>query len=204
MNEQTVSKMKQIATVTGKKIVTVVGLTAAIFCSGLLIYEPYVQSQIVHVIPEPIVIPPNPEIAVIAAYQTKRNSRLPEEIAKLQAELIIDAAVNSKLPTSLIVGMSEVESTFDPLAQSSVGAKGLMQVYQSAKVDIDHAQAFNLSYNLQKGCEVLNEKLSIYDGNLQKALSAYSGNAKDYTEKVYTNIGRFEMFKYKQLDSVQR
>ena len=202
MSKQTTTEKQAIRRMTilriCRKTAIILGVAAAMFCFNI-VYEPFVQSQVnYNILPEPA--PPNPEISIVAEYQTKRNSKLPEEIAKLQAELLVETAAKNKLPVSLIVAMAETESTFNPFEQSSVGAKGLMQVYQSARVEIDHKQAYNLTYNIQKGCEVLLEKLDNNNQNLPRALAAYSGNAKDYTDKVYLNVGRYEMFKYRQLE----
>ncbi len=194
--QEKVNNTRKIATFF-RRVFMVVGFFAAIFTTGLAIYEPSVQSTVMNIdIPAPII---NPEIDIVSSYQMKRNSKLPEEVAKLQATLIVDKSVQHKLPTSLVVAIIETESLFDPLSESSVGARGLMQVYQSAKVDIDDSQIFNLGYNLQKGCEILAEKLDKANGDLPKALAAYSGNAKGYTDKIYTGVGRYEMFKRRNM-----
>jgi len=197
-NQKEQSKSKLEFNLVFRKVVTVLGLLSAIFTTGLLIYEPAVQSSVINntIIPAPTI---NPDISIVYSYQMKRNTKLPEELAQIQAELIVNTSIANKVPTSLLVAIIETESLFDPLATSSVGAVGLMQLYQSAKVTIDKNKAFNIAYNLQTGCEVLAEKLNNTGGDLPRALSAYSGGAKGYTDRVYEGIGRYEMFRYKNM-----
>lgn len=141
----------------------------------------------------------NPEIKTLTEYERARNSKLPIEIAELQAREIINVADYHKLPVELIVGIVEKESLFNPFSISSVGAAGLMQVYKDDGVTITEENKYNIHYGLQIGCIILKHKLKIENGDLTKALDDYSGRAKGYAEGVYSCIGRYIMFKNKKV-----
>lgn len=143
----------------------------------------------------------NPEIKILTEYQKKRNSRIPIEIAELQAVMMIRIAKEEKLPIELIVGIAEKESNFDSYSISSAGATGLMQILQAPNVDIDQDQRYNIKYNLEIACLILHGKLEKNQGNLTQALADYSGNAEGYAGKVYESIGRYSMFKAREKES---
>lgn len=143
------------------------------------------------------------EVEVIRRYQKVRYSKIPTEIADIQAKLIVDTAKKHDLPTELLIGIIEKESHFDPTSESKadkdgVTAKGLMQIKGSTNVTVDHKRAFDISYNLDTGCNILKDKLTSNKGNMKKSLDAYSGGAKQYSERVYEGIGRYIMFRNKK------
>lgn len=132
---------------------------------------------------------------VLVKYQRLRNSRVPLELAELQAHAIVTAAKASALPVTLLVGIIETESLFDPLTLSSAKAAGLMQILQEDGVDIDPDRRFDISYNIEKGCEILRSKLKKENGDLPLALLGYSGGALGYSERVYEAAGRFAVYR---------
>lgn len=143
----------------------------------------------------------NPEIKILTEYQKMRNSKIPAEIAEMQAISIIKVAKEFGYPVELLVGIIGSESNFDPFSVSGVGAAGLMQILIEDTVQIDDKKKFDIEYNLRKGCEILNRKLAKNNKELPKALVGYSGGAEGYVDKVYIGVGRYTMYRSKKMDS---
>ncbi len=140
----------------------------------------------------------NPEIKTLASYMKARNSKMPAELAELQAEIIISVAKAEGLPLELVVGIIETETLFDPFSVSTAGAAGLMQTLVEDGVEIDDSKKFDIRYSVEKGCEILHSKLKKSEGNLQRALAAYSGNAENYSERVYAATGKYTLYRGKK------
>ena len=94
----------------------------------------------------------------------------------------------------LLVAMIAVESSFNPFAESTVGAQGLMQViprFHMDKIGKDAGEdaLFDPELNVRVGTQVLREGLRRY-GNLQTALQYYGGALNDsnaaYANRVLT------------------
>jgi soluble lytic murein transglycosylase-like protein len=94
----------------------------------------------------------------------------------------------------LLVAMMAVESSFNPFAESPVGAQGLMQViprYHMDKIGRDAGKdaLFDPERNVRVGAQVLREGLRRY-GSLQTALQYYGGALDDpgaaYANRVMT------------------
>lgn len=92
----------------------------------------------------------------------------------------------------LIVAVMAVESSFNPFAESNMGAQGLMQVIPRFHMDkIGDGQGkdalFDPQLNVRVGTLVLHEGLRRY-GSMQSALQYYGGALKDpeagYARKV--------------------
>lgn len=143
----------------------------------------------------------NPEIKILTEYQKMRNSKIPAEIAEMQAEAIIKVSREFGYPVELLVGIIEPESHFNPFLVSNRNASGLMQILVEDGVVIDDKKKFDIEYNLRKGCEILNKKLVKSNKELPKALVGYSGGAEGYVDKVYIGVGRYTMYRSKKMDS---
>lgn len=92
----------------------------------------------------------------------------------------------------LIVAIMAVESSFNPRAQSHMGAQGLMQVmprYHQDKIGKKRGKnaLFDPEFNVRVGTHVLHETIERY-GSVQRALQAYNGSLGDssmrYPRKV--------------------
>lgn len=99
---------------------------------------------------------------------------------------------NSGIDPLLIVAMMAIESSFNPVAVSSMGAQGLMQVIPRFHMDkIGDARGknplFDPQINVRVGTQVLAEGLRRF-GSLQAALQYYGGARSDpkaaYANKV--------------------
>lgn len=115
-----------------------------------------------------------------------------------------DCAKEAGLDPLLIVAVMAIESSFNPKAQSNMGAQGLMQViprWHKDKIGKDAGKdaLFDPLLNVRVGTQVLVEGLERF-GTLQAALQYYGGARKDpqarYSKKV--------LAMKRQLDSVGR
>lgn len=89
----------------------------------------------------------------------------------------------------LILGMIQVESSFDPYALSWLGAYGLMQIRYDIWKDalhIDKAKLFDIEYNIDLGLQILKHYFDLSKGNIHQALHLYN-NGFRYQNKSYSD-----------------
>lgn len=127
--------------------------------------------------------------AAVAFWLSKKYRVAPEPIGALVAEAY-EIGDKTKLDPTLILAIMAVESSFNPFAQSPVGAQGLMQVM--TKIHTDKYQGFggNLAAfdpvtNLRVGVKVLQECIA-RAGSVEGGLRQYVGATSDATEGGYT------------------
>ncbi|QXZ08292.1 lytic transglycosylase domain-containing protein [Comamonas sp. Y33R10-2] len=118
--------------------------------------------------------------AAVAFWLSKKYRVAPEPIAALVSEAYALGKAN-KLDPTLILAIMAIESSFNPFAQSSVGAQGLMQVMTKVHTDKyesfggRHA-AFDPVTNLKVGVKVLKECIA-RAGSIEGGLRYYVGAA---------------------------
>lgn len=100
---------------------------------------------------------------------------------------------------NLILAVMQVESGFNPLAISTAGAYGLMQVHYGVWKDelkIDKSMIFNIAYNIELGLKILKQYVDLSEGNLKRALFLYNNGYKynngSYVAKVSNSIYNWE------------
>jgi soluble lytic murein transglycosylase-like protein len=130
--------------------------------------------------------------AAVAQWLARRYRVAPEPVSRLVQEAW-SVGQKASLDPTLILAIMAVESSFNPFAQSSVGAQGLMQVM--TKIHNDKYEAFGGNHaafdpvtNLRVGVQVLKECIS-RAGGLEAGLRFYvgAGNLADdggYASKV--------------------
>jgi soluble lytic murein transglycosylase-like protein len=138
--------------------------------------------------------------AAIAYWLSKKYRVAPEPLSALVAEAY-EVGRTAKLDPTLILAIMAVESGFNPFAQSSVGAQGLMQVMtgvHSDKYEIFGGKlaAFDPVTNLRVGVKVLQECIQ-RAGSLQGGLKHYVGAALlaedgGYADKVMAEHARLQ------------
>jgi hypothetical protein len=138
--------------------------------------------------------------AAIAYWLSKKYRVAPEPLSALVAEAY-EVGRTTKLDPTLILAIMAVESGFNPFAQSSVGAQGLMQVMtgvHSDKYEIFGGKlaAFDPVTNLRVGVKVLQECIQ-RAGSLQGGLKFYVGAALltedgGYADKVMAEHARLQ------------
>ncbi len=118
--------------------------------------------------------------AGLASWIARRYKVAPEPIAALVREAW-KMGERAGLDPTLILAIMAVESSFNPFAQSTVGAQGLMQVM--TRVHDEKFEAFGGSHaafdpisNLRVGVQVLKECIA-RAGSLQEGLRYYVGAA---------------------------
>jgi hypothetical protein len=93
-------------------------------------------------------------------------------------ELITVAARAEGLDPSLVEAVVAVESAFSPRAVSGKGAMGLMQLMPQTARLYGVSNAFDPRQNLSGGTRHLRDLLSLFRGDLPRALAAYNAGAK--------------------------
>jgi hypothetical protein len=129
--------------------------------------------------------------AAVAGWLSRRYHVAPEPVSRLVQEAWHVGEI-TRLDPTLILAVMAVESSFNPFAQSPVGAQGLMQVM--TKVHDDKYEAFGGSHaafdpvtNLRVGVQVLKECIA-RAGSVEAGLRFYVGAANSddggYATKV--------------------
>lgn len=133
----------------------------------------------------------------LAAALAKRY-RVSQEAMLEFVAAAFDAAGRTKLDPMLILAVAAVESRFNPIAESVMGAKGLMQVipsmhpekFENARND---SEVLDPETNIKVGAQVIHEYLG-RAGSLTAALQMYAGAANDsenqYAVKVLSERDR--------------
>lgn len=118
--------------------------------------------------------------ASVAQWLSRRYKVAPEPVSRLVKEAW-HVGERAGLEPTLILAIMAIESSFNPFAQSTVGAQGLMQVMTRVHDDKyqpfggNHA-AFDPVTNLRVGVQVLKECIA-RAGSLQAGLRYYVGAA---------------------------
>jgi hypothetical protein len=140
------------------------------------------------------------EQAQLVLWITHKYQVAPEPVAALVTEAYKAGQV-SHIDPALILAVMAVESGFNPFAQSTAGAQGLMQVMTRVHGDKyddygGHFAAFDPLSNLRVGVWVLRDCID-KTGSTEKGLRCYVGAAHlktdgGYVNKVMTEYGRLQ------------
>ncbi len=142
------------------------------------------------------------EQAAVAFWLSKKYRVAPEPVAALVTEAY-EIGKRTKLDPTLILAIIAIESSFNPFAQSSVGAQGLMQVMTSVHTEKyegfgGHLAAFDPVANLRVGVKVLQECIA-RAGSLEGGLRYYVGAANLPTDGGYSAKVLAEHFRLLQV-----
>jgi len=144
--------------------------------------------------------PLRPEMRAVAGYLARKY-----RVSTVAIEPLVSAAQSAGsevgLDPLLILAVTAVESRFNPFAESSMGARGLMQVIPEFHQDKLEAQGTDKTglldpeINIQIGARVLKESIR-RAGSLEAGLQQYAGAPGDsdtqYANKVKAEKGRLE------------
>jgi len=138
---------------------------------------------------------------VLAEFLAKRY-RVSTDALERFIHLAHSAGQMTKLDPLLILAVMAVESSFNPIAESVMGAKGLMQVipqYHQDKLRSPQGGELNVldpETNILVGAKVLREYASRTGNDLAAALGLYGGTGpapdNPYASKVLTERQRLE------------
>jgi soluble lytic murein transglycosylase-like protein len=189
-----------------RRLVSIVALAASVAALALIVESRYGQlvfgesaqqphaAQSVDTTPSretTVVLTPAEEgrYRVLAEYVAKRY-RVSQQVAFDLVAVAHKAGREFQLDPLLIIAIISVESSFNPIAESVAGAKGLMQIipkYHGDKLSEYGGPdaVFDPAANIQVGAKILREYIRI-TGNLGSALQMYNGALSD-TEDLYTN-----------------
>lgn len=137
--------------------------------------------------------------AVLAKFLAKRY-KVSRDVTHNLVSIAYVAGRQHGLDPLLIIAVISVESSFNPIAESVAGAKGLMQIipkYHTEKFETlgGVSEVFNPETNILVGSKILKEYLG-RTGNLSMALQMYAGALSDeqdvYTTKVMNEKQRLQ------------
>ena len=138
------------------------------------------------------------EVRAAADYLAKKY-----RVSAVAIEPLLTAATQAgerlKLDPTLIVAVIAVESGFNPIAESPMGAQGLMQViprFHQEKLDgLGDAALLDPLVNIHVGAQVLRESIG-RAGSLEAGLQQYAGAVSDeegiYAAKVLAEKQRID------------
>jgi len=96
---------------------------------------------------------------------------------------ITEHARRQQVAADLVRAVIQVESAFNPVAVSSKGAMGLMQLMPATAIEMGVGNPFDPDQNIRGGVTYLRRLLDRYNGNVELALAAYNagmGNVEKY------------------------
>lgn len=138
-----------------------------------------------------------PEIEQLSSYLS-RKYKIADTAATTLIQGALHAAKEQKIDPFLILAVIAVESSFNPFAQSTMGAQGLMQVMTKVHEDKFErfggaSQALHPVANIRVGAEILAEYVQ-RGGSVQEGLKMYVGASGTsdggYSAKVLAERGR--------------
>lgn len=131
-------------------------------------------------------------------YIKRRYTKTPTIIAKEISKNILFFSKKYKISPELILGIIEIESMFNPLLESSKGAKGLMQVMPewAPKLNLDKVNDLHeIDTGIESGIKVFLIHLNEAKGSISGGLYRYVNKDHSYVERVYSVVGRFVTYR---------
>ena len=140
--------------------------------------------------------------AAVAFWLSKKYRVAPEPLSVLVAEAY-EIGTRAKIDPTLILAIMAIESSFNPFAESAVGAQGLMQVMTRVHTDKyqsfgGHFAAFDPVSNLRVGVKVLQECIA-RAGSVEGGLRYYVGAANMADDGGYAAKVMAEHFRLRQV-----
>ena len=102
------------------------------------------------------------------------DSFVPVPPRRAYEALIREAARRYKVEAGLIKSVMQTESSFNPVAVSSAGAVGLMQLMPDLALELGVIDPFDPRENIMAGARHLRRLLDAHDGNVRLAVASYN------------------------------
>lgn len=200
-----------------RKMVTLAMLIASFSALALLLHERYgaqwlesayaaveseakaVSNRVLAPSPAPAAHPDAARHEALAEFLAKRY-KVSQDVTLEFVQIAHAEAARVNLDPLLIMAVIAIESRYNPIAESGVGAKGLMQIIPKFHGDKlaefgGEKAVFDPESNIRVGTRILREYLS-RTGNLSIALQMYAGALSDendsYTNKVLAEKQRLQ------------
>jgi soluble lytic murein transglycosylase-like protein len=144
----------------------------------------------------------------IAEMSNRLKKRIPDDQYRVDfLKSVHYEATRAGLDPQLVLGLIQVESGFKKYADSSVGARGYMQVMPFWVKSIgnpDH-NLFDMRLNLRYGCTILRHYLDIEKGDYFRALGRYNGSLgkATYPNLVVRTWKKYWNFVFNRTNTVQ-
>lgn len=135
----------------------------------------------------------------IQLYIEKNYVKIPKTTVVEISKNIIQVSKEEYIPYAILVGIIEVESSFNPSLCSNKGAMGLMQIMPewAKKLNINNKNdLYDIYTNINAGAQVLKIHISEEKGNIEKGLYKYVGGSKKYAPKVFKAISTYVIFEH--------
>jgi soluble lytic murein transglycosylase-like protein len=137
-------------------------------------------------------LPLNKQQQAVAGYITRKYG-VSSEVVQEFVRTAFAAGKQYGVDPLLLVAIMAVESSYNPIAESWAGAKGLMQIipkYHPEKFEAFGGEnaVFDPRVNIMVGARIVREYLLMHTGDLLAALQFYAGATADrdavYTQRV--------------------
>ncbi|HJS78944.1 MAG TPA: transglycosylase SLT domain-containing protein [Burkholderiales bacterium] len=208
-----------------KELLALVGV-AAILAFLLFPHRPHVERALPSVVIDQLIEAPgrtdarvqvsvvevvlNREQQAVAEFIAKRY-RVAEDAAGEFVALAYRAGAQFSLDPLLILAVMAIESSYNPIAQSVMGARGLMQVipkYHPEKLEPHGGEQALLepTVNILVGAQILREyqrRLGDTEAALQMYAGAFDEPTSQYASKVFAEKARLEALRLKARKSGQ-
>ena len=97
-------------------------------------------------------------------------------------DIIEEAATANGVDADLVHAVIQAESSFNPLAESRVGAQGLMQLMPDVQRDYGVVDPFDPRDNIMAGTKHLKRLLDRHKGDIALALASYNAGPGNVTK----------------------
>lgn len=225
MNARSMTQHVSAALNALKELLALVGV-AAILAFLLFPHRPHVEKALPSVVIDQLIEAPgrtdarvqvsvvevvlNREQQVVAEFIAKRY-RVAEDAAGEFVALAYRAGAQFSLDPLLILAVMAIESSYNPIAQSVMGARGLMQVipkYHPEKLEPHGGEQALLepTVNILVGAQILREyqrRLGDTEAALQMYAGAFDEPTSQYASKVFAEKARLEALRLKARKSGQ-